>query len=154
MDKMMVVISKLQQSLPKLPYGSQASKMASNDDYGVLKGVLQWDGNSQKVGRDEMEEIHICKELIMGASFNGGQDSWVWKGDKNNIFNVNSIRVLCSKARDGRDQFVMYRSKWVPIKANIYAWRTQMESIPTNEALAKRGCYSRSILCVLCGGEE
>ncbi|KAL8255781.1 hypothetical protein R6Q59_030848 [Mikania micrantha] len=62
----------------------------------------------------------------------------------------NVVLVLCSKAKDEGDQFVMHRSKWVLIKVNIYVWRTQMERILTKEALAKRG----GLCCVSFAGER
>ncbi|XP_021971359.1 uncharacterized protein LOC110866520 [Helianthus annuus] len=52
--------------------------------------------------------------------------------------------------KDFSDWYVMEWCNWVPLKCNIFAWRADMDRIPTVEALARRGVSIEDGGCSFC----
>ncbi|KAJ0590693.1 putative reverse transcriptase zinc-binding domain-containing protein [Helianthus annuus] len=44
----------------------------------------------------------------------------------------------------------MQWESWIPIKVNVFAWRTEMQRIPTKLALIRRSIPIQNSMCVLC----
>ncbi|KAI3792985.1 hypothetical protein L1987_35597 [Smallanthus sonchifolius] len=84
------------------------------------------------------------------VSLSDTPDRWSWLGYGSEGFSVAAVKKHLDSKKDYSNRFVMDWCKWVPQKCNIFAWRADMNRIPTVEALAKRGVVVIDDMCSFC----
>ncbi|KAI3727188.1 hypothetical protein L1987_66999 [Smallanthus sonchifolius] len=75
---------------------------------------------------------------------------WTWRHEERGGFSVRSMRRLLSPAQNTVDAFVLNWCSVVPLKVNIFAWRAELDRIPTRQALSRRKVSLMSDSCPLC----
>ncbi|XP_035836083.1 uncharacterized protein LOC110888901 [Helianthus annuus] len=103
---------------------------------------------------DELTEMAELLRAVNSVSLNNSSDKWVWKGDSFRVFSVASVKKVLEGDFTNVSGFLLEWCKWVPIKCNVFVWRTTMGRIPTSDALRKRGIYAGDGLCPLCRTED
>ncbi|KAJ0623822.1 putative reverse transcriptase zinc-binding domain-containing protein [Helianthus annuus] len=102
----------------------------------------------------EVQELASMSELLSSVVLGNGRDKWKWLGDSSGIFSVKSAKDFLVRGRGGPNGFVFDWCKWVPPKCNIFAWRLELNRLPTYDALLSRGIVHLGSACPLCGCED
>ncbi|MFS7920854.1 putative NmrA-like domain, reverse transcriptase zinc-binding domain-containing protein [Helianthus anomalus] len=108
--------------------------------------VISAVGISQTQLADQVKIVAAIKE----AGNIKVQDKWEWIGDSTGEFSVKAVRRLLSLGRARSDRYVYSWCPWVPKKCNIFAWRAELNSIPTSLALRNRNIPIDDVSCPLC----
>ncbi|KAI3812463.1 hypothetical protein L1987_17173 [Smallanthus sonchifolius] len=119
-----------------------------------VEGVRVWLWRHEPDSDVEVNEFAVLQAALQPVSLVDRSDGWEWLGDSKGVFSVRSAKMLLSKGRDFSNRFVMSWCKWVPLKCNVFAWRSELNRIPTKDALRKRGIVTGDDLCPLCRSEE
>ncbi|MFS7932698.1 putative reverse transcriptase zinc-binding domain-containing protein [Helianthus anomalus] len=102
---------------------------------------------------EELSEWQVLSAALGSVSLDTGEDRWSWLGNGSKDFSVAAVKHLISSSRDYSSRYVMEWCKWVPKKCNIFAWRADMNRIPTCDVLGRRGMSVIDDLCSFCGEE-
>ncbi|MFS8007526.1 putative RNA-directed DNA polymerase [Helianthus anomalus] len=114
-----------------------------------------WQWKSAPASGVELAEWLALCVAIRDISLSDGSDRWRWSADVTGEFSVFSAKSLMDSISGSREGFVMEWCKWVPLKCNVFAWRAEMERLPTRLELAKRNIPINGTSCPLCDdGEE
>ncbi|KAI3824227.1 hypothetical protein L1987_05677 [Smallanthus sonchifolius] len=119
-----------------------------------VEGVGVWLWRHEPDFDVEVNEFAVLQAALQPVSLVDRSDGREWLGDSKGVFSVRSAKMLLSKGRDFSNRFVMSWCKWVPLKCNVFAWRSELNRIPTKDALRKRGIVTGDDLCPLCRSEE
>ncbi|MFS7923076.1 putative reverse transcriptase zinc-binding domain-containing protein [Helianthus anomalus] len=95
------------------------------------------------------------EDIPLRSYFKGipGKDKWQWLGDKSGDFSVKFVRSLLQKDRgSGCTSFVW--CKWLPLKVNVFAWRADLNRLPTIEGLRRRNVMVDDQTYVFCNEGE
>ncbi|KAJ0946243.1 putative reverse transcriptase zinc-binding domain-containing protein [Helianthus annuus] len=93
--------------------------------------------------------------LLASVSLGPSTDNWSWIGGFSGDFSVKAVRNLLSTGYDTSHRFVYNWCNWIPKKINIFAWRSELNSIPTGVALRNRNVPITDVSCPLCNfGDE
>ncbi|KAJ0896378.1 putative reverse transcriptase zinc-binding domain-containing protein [Helianthus annuus] len=84
----------------------------------------------------------------------GGCDKWKLASDSAGMLSVKAVKKLLRADSLRISGYKMEWCKWIPPKINIHAWRTELDSIATGEALRKRNIQVADSLCRSCGSDE
>ncbi|KAJ0458292.1 putative reverse transcriptase zinc-binding domain-containing protein [Helianthus annuus] len=104
----------------------------------VLNPNAKWDWMHAPNSNDEIAEWLALNVKLRDVVLSEKKDKWIWLGEDDGEFSVGSIKRLFDKGRDFSSRFVWDWCKWVPLKCNLFAWRAEMERIPTKVELRKR----------------
>ncbi|KAJ0476786.1 putative reverse transcriptase zinc-binding domain-containing protein [Helianthus annuus] len=102
---------------------------------------------------DERSELDALMSAISSISLSDRPDDWSWLPNRPGIFSVNSVKKTLDSLVDCRNLFVLDWCKWVPLKCNVFVWRTEMNRIPTLDVLRSRGIGVGDGICPLCKSE-
>ncbi|GJV77516.1 RNA-directed DNA polymerase, eukaryota, reverse transcriptase zinc-binding domain protein [Tanacetum coccineum] len=97
---------------------------------------------------EQYEELGSRIALVQFAQMN---DRWSWSPIGDGEFSVKSVRNL---VEDSLLSSNLCHTRWVkevPIKINIFAWRVQMDKLPSRLNMSRVGIDIQSILCPNCG---
>ncbi|KAK1440678.1 hypothetical protein QVD17_06507 [Tagetes erecta] len=112
-----------------------------------------WRWRRQPLHLNEIQQFHDCQNLLAHVHLSNNEDRWQWTKDPSGKFTVASMRRLLNNPTI-TNNFTFQWNSWVPLKANIFAWRAEKERIATRSALRIRGIHLDSHLCPLCGDYE
>ncbi|KAM0018703.1 putative RNA-directed DNA polymerase [Helianthus debilis subsp. tardiflorus] len=99
------------------------------------------------------EELQQLQELMMTLSstrLEECRDRWKWDNNAAEGFSVAAIKKTI-RVISAVGNYKFFWVSWVPLKCNIFAWRSEFNRIPTRVELDKRGVNIGSLECVLCG---
>ncbi|KAJ0780408.1 putative RNA-directed DNA polymerase [Helianthus annuus] len=99
---------------------------------------------------EETADWQSLRAAVASVCLSSGPDKWVWLGSGASGFSVAAVKSLLVSSRDFSNRFVMEWCNWVPKKCNIFAWRAELNRIPTVEALEKRGMVVIDDGCNFC----
>ncbi|KAJ0491837.1 putative RNA-directed DNA polymerase [Helianthus annuus] len=102
----------------------------------------------------ELEELSGLSSLLESFSISDRKDKWVWLGDGAEEFSVKAVKQTFMKGRVLSDGPRFEWCKWVPAKCNIFAWRANLNRIPSVEALRKRNIFIQDEACGFCHDGE
>ncbi|KAJ0935846.1 putative reverse transcriptase zinc-binding domain-containing protein [Helianthus annuus] len=68
-------------------------------------------------------------------------------------FSVKSVKKVMLGAVEDNGRYILDRCKWTPSKCTLFVWRSEMDRIPTSDALGKRGVAVGDGLCTFCKSE-
>ncbi|XP_021980836.1 uncharacterized protein LOC110876986 [Helianthus annuus] len=63
------------------------------------------------------------------------KDKWSWLGDESGEFSVGFVKRLFDKDKDFSSRYVWEWRKWVSLKCNLFAWRAELDRLPTKVEL-------------------
>nr|GEW03144.1 RNA-directed DNA polymerase, eukaryota [Tanacetum cinerariifolium] len=78
------------------------------------------------------------------------QNRWVWNSNGSGLFRVCDIRNLLDEKFLPKDEAATRWIKYIPIKINIFAWKVNLDRLPTRVNLAQRGIQVSSLTCPVC----
>ncbi|KAJ0788215.1 putative RNA-directed DNA polymerase [Helianthus annuus] len=113
----------------------------------------KWDWIQPPDSNIELAEWMDLNSKLRDIVLSDGFDKWVWLGDDNGEFSVGSVKRMLDKNRDFSSRYVWEWSSWVPLKCNLFAWRAEMERIPTKVELRKRNVALEDDFCPMCGSD-
>ncbi|XP_022032843.1 uncharacterized protein LOC110933951 [Helianthus annuus] len=116
-----------------------------------MDGEGLWLWRHDPTTSEELSEWQALSAALVSVSLSSGKDSWSWLGAGPKGYSVAAVKRLISSSRDFSDRYVMEWCRWVPKKCNIFAWRADLNRIPTCDALGSRGVAVIDDLCSLCG---
>ncbi|KAJ0482989.1 putative reverse transcriptase zinc-binding domain-containing protein [Helianthus annuus] len=115
-----------------------------------IEGNGLWLWKHDPEGADELAEWQELAAVLASVSLSVGSDKWKWMGCGSQEFSVAAVKQFLISRRDFSSRYVMEWCKWVPKKCNIFAWRADLDRIPTAEALEKRGVTVIDDTCNFC----
>ncbi|XP_022031565.1 uncharacterized protein LOC110932546 [Helianthus annuus] len=114
-----------------------------------LQGVAAW--NFDEAAWNSFQQLILLLENVQLADRN---DKWEWTSSSSGEFSVKVVKRLLYSDLEAVNCYVMDWCQWTPAKCNTHAWRTEMDKIPTGEALRKRNIQIEDTLCPLCRLDE
>ncbi|KAJ0778893.1 putative reverse transcriptase zinc-binding domain-containing protein [Helianthus annuus] len=110
------------------------------DTVKVVDGAvtLVWDWLRNPSSTEELEQLQNYSNLLFSAGYNEQIDKWLWKGSKDGMFSVGSVKKELQISNHHVGFYAHEWCKWIPAKCNIFAWRAEMERLPTRVELRKR----------------
>ncbi|KAJ0917919.1 putative reverse transcriptase zinc-binding domain-containing protein [Helianthus annuus] len=109
-----------------------------------------WKWRSVPNNTVELAEWDSLCGLLEEVSLADKRDKWVWLGESDGEFSVGSIKRLMDSNFDFSSRFVWEWSSWIPLKCNLFAWRAELNRIPTRVELSKRNIMVQDSSCPLC----
>ncbi|XP_021980118.1 uncharacterized protein LOC110876247 [Helianthus annuus] len=104
----------------------------------------------------ERLELVECYRLIQAQSLVDSADKWAWHDIGPIEFSVQEAKKWIVDARcaslNAGPEFSW--CKWLPLKCNVFMWRTLLDRIPTKVALSSRNVLHGDSTCDLCRIEE
>ncbi|GJX50583.1 RNA-directed DNA polymerase, eukaryota [Tanacetum coccineum] len=94
-----------------------------------------------------MEEL---LSLVNSVEFSAEPDNWNWSLSGGGLFSVSSARFHFDDGLCIMEGPQTRRSKLVPIKVNILAWRIRLNKLPTRHNMSLKGLDIPSISCPVC----
>ncbi|KAJ0523908.1 putative reverse transcriptase zinc-binding domain-containing protein [Helianthus annuus] len=120
---------------------------------GGLRFVPDWKKGISTV--KEISEMQDVLFLLRDASISDCKDTWFWGEEAKGTYSVALMKSMIREEEEVRRDFCMRWESWIPIKVNIFVWRTEMDRIPTRMALSRRRLNVGDSSCTLCGiGDE
>ncbi|KAJ0937659.1 putative reverse transcriptase zinc-binding domain-containing protein [Helianthus annuus] len=98
----------------------------------------------------ESAEWISLSAAVASVTLTSVPDKWEWLGNGARGFSVAAVKSLIVSSRDFSNRFVFDWCKWVSKKCNIFAWRAELNRLPTVEALEKRGMVVINDGCNFC----
>ncbi|XP_022003381.1 uncharacterized protein LOC110900826 [Helianthus annuus] len=117
-----------------------------------VEGLWLW--KHDPATNDKTRELAILSDALISVLLNNRSDVWKWMGDPSGRFSVRSVKNVLRGNVDVSNRYVMDWCKWTPIKCNVFAWRAEINRIPTYDALLRRGIVVGDGLCFLCKAEN
>ncbi|XP_035843953.1 uncharacterized protein LOC110931403 [Helianthus annuus] len=113
----------------------------------------KWEWRSVPNSSSELAEWSKLYALLQSVDLVDRADRWLWSGVGSIGFSVGAVKRLFFINLDFSSRFVWDWCKWLPKKCNLFAWRAELDRIPTREALKKRGVQIEDDSCPLCNLE-
>ncbi|GKE06671.1 RNA-directed DNA polymerase, eukaryota, partial [Tanacetum coccineum] len=103
--------------------------------------------------QDGAESQHWAELLSLHGTFtlSPSIDRWVSDLNEEGLFRVKDFRSFLDDLLLPSSNMATRWVKCVPVKVNVFVWRTRLERLPTIDNLAKRGVPIVSNLCPVCG---
>ncbi|KAJ0599091.1 putative RNA-directed DNA polymerase [Helianthus annuus] len=121
----------------------------------VSNPEASWKWKKPPCSNEELAEWLALCSLLRDISLSGELDKWWWDGEESGEFSIKSAKCLLDPECDTSDRFIWDWCSWLPLKCNVFAWRAEMERLPTRLELAKRNIQVADISCPLCAtGDE
>ncbi|KAJ0483598.1 putative reverse transcriptase zinc-binding domain-containing protein [Helianthus annuus] len=118
-----------------------------------LEGGSLWLWRHDPSTAEEISEWdNLCRQLS-SVSLSNREDSWRWIGNGSSSFSIAAVKSLIISMEEFSSRNVMGWVKWVPLKCSIFAWRADLNRIPTVEVLSRRGIEVEDSLCSFCSSE-
>ncbi|GJR82661.1 RNA-directed DNA polymerase, eukaryota, reverse transcriptase zinc-binding domain protein [Tanacetum coccineum] len=105
------------------------------------------EGMKEGVESSQMEDLHQITHFVELTS---KPNCWVWSLNPSGLFSVASARKFIKEQLSICSGTPTRRSKLVPIKVNILAWRLALDKLPTRLTMSLRGLELPSIHCPVC----
>ncbi|KAJ0436408.1 putative RNA-directed DNA polymerase [Helianthus annuus] len=115
-----------------------------------LDGGVLWLWKSDPDSDVERAELQDLGAAVATVSLSLVPDKWSWLGIGSNDFSVAAVKKHLVSRRDFSNRFIMDKCNWVPKKCSLFAWRAEMNRVPTVEALGKRGVVIIDDMCNFC----
>lgn len=145
--------SPLKQLFPDL-YNLSSCKDGMVSAFVSLTGqTLQW---SWKWNRDpstasEWTSIGSLMSLLAEVNINNSKDRWFWPNNFGVDFSVKKVRMeIWDATCASLEEPAFERNNWVPMKANILAWRACLGRLATKDGLMRRGLRVSNPFCCRC----
>nr|XP_043630079.1 uncharacterized protein LOC122601381 [Erigeron canadensis] len=103
---------------------------------------------------EELEERQNLMDMLDRFELKDASDRWIWRGGKNKIFSVQSVKEFLRREIDVSDRFIFEWPKWTTRDCNIFMWRVSMDRLPTMVALKNRKVEFGNVGCLLCEAVE
>lgn len=102
--------------------------------------------------RGGLEETQVQEmlNLVQPVVLNQSLDKWIWSLNSSGEYSVASFRYLIDKHLLPISEMKTSWIRYVPIKANIFAWKVMTNSLPTRFNISRRGIDIMSLECVNC----
>ncbi|KAM0009097.1 putative RNA-directed DNA polymerase [Helianthus debilis subsp. tardiflorus] len=120
----------------------------------VLNPEARWDWKQMPNSNIELAEWMDLNVKLWEVSLSAEKDKWSWMGDSSGVFSVGSVKRLFDRNKDFSSRYVWDWCKWVPLKCNLFAWRTELDRLPTKVELIKRNISLPDDVCPLCGSDR
>ncbi|MFS8003872.1 putative reverse transcriptase domain, fatty acid desaturase domain, acyl-CoA desaturase [Helianthus anomalus] len=102
----------------------------------------------------ELAEWMDLNIKLREVSLSVEKDKWSWLGDSSGVFSVGSVKRLLDRDKDFSSRYVWDWCKWVPLKCNLFAWRAELDRLPSKVELIKRNISLPDDVCPLCGTDQ
>ncbi|KAM0045230.1 putative reverse transcriptase zinc-binding domain-containing protein [Helianthus debilis subsp. tardiflorus] len=123
-------------------------RLVSNPD-----ASWQWKGPPDS--NVELAEWSALCSQLRDVNLSDARDKWRWEGEESGEFSVGSVKWLLDSNIDRSERFDWEWCKWIPLKCNVFAWRAELERLPTRVELRKRNIPIPDVVCPVCAlGEE
>ncbi|KAM0029851.1 putative reverse transcriptase zinc-binding domain-containing protein [Helianthus debilis subsp. tardiflorus] len=119
-----------------------------------LAGGIWWLWRHDPESALESQELATLSAMVSSVTIGSGPDKWKWMGDPAGLFSVKSVKDHLIRGICDPNLFVFDWCKCIPLKCNIFAWRLELNRIPTLDALFARGIVNQVGACPLCGCED
>ncbi|XP_071718367.1 uncharacterized protein [Rutidosis leptorrhynchoides] len=99
--------------------------------------------------------LFMTREVSQKKRLSNTDDSWTWNLGEDGNFHVSDARKLLDDLHLPNSSYHT-RSKFIPLKINIFIWRLIMDRLPTRTNLAVKGFDIDTIICPICsvGGDS
>ncbi|KAJ0834140.1 putative reverse transcriptase zinc-binding domain-containing protein [Helianthus annuus] len=114
----------------------------------------RWEWMKPPDSNVELAEWLDLNLKIREITLSDQRDRWMWLGDETGVFSVGSVKRLFDSNNDFSSRFVWEWVKWVPLKCNLFAWRAELERLPTKVELRNRNIPLQDDICPLCNSER
>nr|GEY99179.1 RNA-directed DNA polymerase, eukaryota [Tanacetum cinerariifolium] len=99
-------------------------------------------------GVDAYDDLNsVSGSITLSAS----KDRWICDLNGDGVFHVKNVRTILDDIFLPSAVEATRWVKYIPIKINVFAWRAQLDRLPTRSNLVRRGVVMDSSLCPLCG---
>nr|GEY51908.1 RNA-directed DNA polymerase, eukaryota, reverse transcriptase zinc-binding domain protein [Tanacetum cinerariifolium] len=116
-----------------------ASKLSHND--------MVWSLRRRPRDGIEQAQLTLIKNCMEGVILSNSKDRWVWNLVGSGEFSVASvIKYIDDHSLPSESK----KTKEVPIKINILAWKVKNDGLPTRFTISRRGMEIDTITCPLC----
>ncbi|KAJ0497121.1 putative RNA-directed DNA polymerase [Helianthus annuus] len=112
--------------------------------------VKCWEWSRQPMSGQEVLELARLYSALDSVSLSDQSDRWIWSGSIDGGFSVGSVKDMLTADRDVSGIYILEWCKWIPAKCNIFAWRAEMDRLPTAAALSRRGILMEDPNCPFC----
>nr|GEX15917.1 RNA-directed DNA polymerase, eukaryota [Tanacetum cinerariifolium] len=85
------------------------------------------------------------------VTLSASKDRWICDLNGHGVFRVKEVRTILDDVFLPSVADATRWVKYIPIKINVFAWRAQLDRLPTRSNLVHRGVVLDSSLCPLCG---
>lgn len=136
-----------------LLFAEEAKKGSVVADRIVMNnGVAQfrWEWKNSIINGGAASELLKLIVSLQNVSLSNTKDTWSWVGDDEGRFSTVSIKKLLKGDVSPPAAEVLNWNGWLPIKVNVFVWRTLLYRIATNDKLMKRRILVGPDMCVLC----
>ncbi|GKB89901.1 RNA-directed DNA polymerase, eukaryota [Tanacetum coccineum] len=100
-------------------------------------------------GLEESQFDLLCSNLA-NVILPHSCDRWVWDIDINGEFSVKSTRDYIDEKMLPKEDTATRWLKCIPNKINIFAWRVNLDKLPTRLNISLRGIDIPAIMCPIC----
>ncbi|KAI3794370.1 hypothetical protein L1987_37000 [Smallanthus sonchifolius] len=114
----------------------------------------RWAWKRPPSSSEEISDLQQLTSLLIGVRTGDAKDRWFWAAGNIKEFSVGNVRRLLQPREEDNGRFIMAWCKWVPLKCNIFAWRAELDKIPTKTALRRRNIQIADASCPFCNEGE
>ncbi|KAJ0602852.1 hypothetical protein HanIR_Chr03g0144231 [Helianthus annuus] len=107
----------------------------------------RWEWRANPDSNEELAEWNYLCSLLHPVSLTVRKDRWKWLGEGAGRFSVGAVKRLFELSSDYSSRFVWDWCRWLPKKCNLFAWRAELDRIPTRVALQRRNIHVEEYSC-------
>ncbi|KAM0051495.1 putative reverse transcriptase zinc-binding domain-containing protein [Helianthus debilis subsp. tardiflorus] len=109
-----------------------------------------WRWKSPPSSNVELAEWSALSNILPDIALSEAPDRWRWLADESGEFNVLSVKRLLDSCSGAGGGFIWEWCRWVALKCNVFAWRAEMERLPTQLEFLKRNIPVVDSCCSMC----
>nr|GEX60280.1 RNA-directed DNA polymerase, eukaryota [Tanacetum cinerariifolium] len=99
----------------------------------------------------ERQQWDDLNSVLGSVTLSASKDRWICDLNGDGVFRVKEVRTILDDIFLPSANDATRWVKYIPIKINVFAWRAQLDRLPTRSNLVRRGVVLDSSLCPLCG---
>ncbi|XP_071687335.1 uncharacterized protein [Rutidosis leptorrhynchoides] len=131
---------------------NQAAKVQDRITWAANEPQILWDWIREFQGRAHADLLTLMNLLFSYVKQDRTLDAWYWNLSSNGIFTTKKLSRLIDDITilDNRSRTETMKNNLVPLKLEVFIWRTMRRRLPTKTELDKRGIDLDSVRCPLC----
>ncbi|XP_022040762.1 uncharacterized protein LOC110943320 [Helianthus annuus] len=132
----------------------KSSRVKDRIDTGHGNGGLSWNWAKQPETDTQLREWQERQDMISMVRLSNDTDSWRWNNDSQEGLAVKSVKKFLIVDRGSSQLPNIEWCKWVLIKCNIMAWRSNLDRLTTRVNLRRRNVNITTVMCSFCDEYE